>query len=99
MPASASIWLSVLLGFLVNGTYWAVKEVARDIEDPFVYDPTDLPLAHLQVGRGGWVVVVCVGGRAPSTAGEFPPGVGEGLSARRRHTRITTHTYLTSVNC
>ena len=30
-------------------TYWAMNEVARDLEDPFVYEPNDLPLARFQV--------------------------------------------------
>lgn len=30
-------------------TYWALNEVARDLEDPFIYDPNDLPLARIQV--------------------------------------------------
>ena len=30
-------------------TYWAMNEVARDLEDCFLYEPNDLPLARLQV--------------------------------------------------
>lgn len=29
-------------------TYWALNEVARDLEDCFLYDPNDAPLARLQ---------------------------------------------------
>lgn len=29
-------------------TYWSLNEVARDLEDAFLYDPNDAPLARLQ---------------------------------------------------
>ena len=31
-----SIWLGVLLNFFAVLTYWALNEVARDLEDPYV---------------------------------------------------------------
>jgi predicted membrane chloride channel (bestrophin family) len=44
------MWLAVVLDFLSINTLWVLNEVARDLEDPFVYEPNDLPLARLQVG-------------------------------------------------
>ena len=44
-----TLWLSVILDFIAVQTYWALNEVARDLEDPYVYEPNDLPLARLQV--------------------------------------------------
>lgn len=42
------LWLGVVLDFFCVQTYWALNEVARDLEDPYVYEPNDLPLARLQ---------------------------------------------------
>lgn len=44
-----SIWLGCLVNFFCVQSYWCLNEVARDLEDPFVYDPNDLPLARYQV--------------------------------------------------
>ena len=41
-----SIWMSVLISFFVALSYESLHEVARDLEDPFVYEPNDLPLAR-----------------------------------------------------
>lgn len=38
----------VVMGVAVTWTLWALNEVARDIEDPFTYEPNDIPLARLQ---------------------------------------------------
>ena len=46
-----SIWLGCLVNFFCVQSYWCLNEVARDLEDPFVYDPNDLPLARYQVRR------------------------------------------------
>ena len=43
------LWLGTVLDFICVQTYWALNEVARDLEDPYVYEPNDLPLARLQV--------------------------------------------------
>ncbi|GAB4814316.1 hypothetical protein N2152v2_001362 [Parachlorella kessleri] len=42
------VWLGVVLTFISVLTYWALNEVARDLEDPYIYDPNDLPLARHQ---------------------------------------------------
>lgn len=42
------IYYCVLLDFFSVLIYWSLAEVARDLEDPFVYDPNNLPLARLQ---------------------------------------------------
>eukprot|EP00210_Caulerpa_lentillifera_P008077 g7712.t1 len=40
--------LAVVLDVISVVTYYALNEVARDLEDPFIYDPNDLPLATYQ---------------------------------------------------
>lgn len=45
-----STWIGLVINFLSVQSYWCLNEVARDLEDPFVYDPNDLPLARYQVG-------------------------------------------------
>jgi len=45
----ADVVISTGLTFVAAITYWATNEVARDLEDPFVFDPNDLPTARLQV--------------------------------------------------
>lgn len=44
-----STWTGLVINFLSVQSYWCLNEVARDLEDPFVYDPNDLPLARYQV--------------------------------------------------
>lgn len=44
-----AMWLAIIVDFCAVQSYWAMNEVARDLEDPFVYDPNDLPLARYQV--------------------------------------------------
>lgn len=41
-------WLAVVLSVVSVVTYWALNEVARDMEDPFLYEPNELPLAKQQ---------------------------------------------------
>lgn len=41
-------WLACIVTFMSTITHWATNEVARDLEDPFVYDPNDLPSSRLQ---------------------------------------------------
>ena len=45
---TTSILLSSSMTFLVTHTYIMLNEVARDIEDPFHYDPNELPLPQIQ---------------------------------------------------
>lgn len=40
--------LAVVLDMISVVTYYVLNEVARDLEDPFLYDPNDLPLANYQ---------------------------------------------------
>ena len=47
-----STWMGLVVNFLCVQSYWGLNEVARDLEDPFVYDPNDLPLARYQVSTG-----------------------------------------------
>jgi predicted membrane chloride channel (bestrophin family) len=39
----------MLLNILSVATYWAINEVARDLEDPFILDPNDFPHQLYQV--------------------------------------------------
>ena len=42
------VWLSCAMTFMASFTYWVLHEVARDMEDPFLYEPNELPLSRLQ---------------------------------------------------
>ena len=46
-----STWMGIVVNFFCVQSYWCLNEVARDLEDPFIYDPNDLPLARYQVWR------------------------------------------------
>jgi len=41
-------WVGAVFCYFATTTYWALNEIARDIEDPFLYDPNHLPLSWLQ---------------------------------------------------
>ena len=43
-----STWFGALLSFIATFTYWTLNEIARDLEDPFLYEPNDLPLPRIQ---------------------------------------------------
>lgn len=43
------LWLAILLDVISVQSYFVLNEVARDLEDPFIFEPNDLPMAHLQV--------------------------------------------------
>ncbi|KAL0045047.1 hypothetical protein WJX82_006316 [Trebouxia sp. C0006] len=43
-----STWMGIVVNFFCVQSYWCLNEVARDLEDPFIYDPNDLPLARYQ---------------------------------------------------
>lgn len=43
------MWMGIVVNFICVQSYWCLNEVARDLEDPFVYDPNDLPLSRYQV--------------------------------------------------
>lgn len=45
---STSVWVACTVTFLGVHTYIMLNEVARDIEDPFHYDPNELPLPQMQ---------------------------------------------------
>lgn len=52
-----STWMGIVVNFFCVQSYWCLNEVARDLEDPFIYDPNDLPLARYQVRRPA--VITC----------------------------------------
>jgi len=41
-------WIGVMTSFVTILTYWSLNEVANEMEDPFGYDPNDLPLTCFQ---------------------------------------------------
>jgi hypothetical protein len=43
----SSEWVAVTLSCISVCTYWTINEVARDLEDPFLYEPNEFPLATL----------------------------------------------------
>ena len=43
------LWLAIVIDIVSVQSYWVLNEVARDLEDPFVYPPNDLALCHIQV--------------------------------------------------
>ena len=43
----SEIWLVVSLNFITTWIYFGVNEVSRELEDPFTYDPNDLPLTRI----------------------------------------------------
>lgn len=42
------LWACLVFNFVCVLTYWALHEISYDIEEPFVYDPNDLPLSRYQ---------------------------------------------------
>lgn len=46
--AIKTTWLAFLITFISTWTHYGLNELARDLEDPFLYDPNDLPLARIQ---------------------------------------------------
>ena len=61
--------LATALSVISAATYWALNEVARDTEDPFMYEPNDLPLATLQFHFNELLLAQLLTIRPP-TAGE-----------------------------
>ncbi|QDZ19730.1 hypothetical protein HOP50_03g22470 [Chloropicon primus] len=43
-----SLYFGAFLAFIATFTYWTLNEIARDLEDPFLYEPNDLPLPRIQ---------------------------------------------------
>ncbi|XRB20716.1 bestrophin [Pseudoscourfieldia marina] len=44
----ADVVLAPFLTLVAVWAYWTLNEVARELEDPFIFDPNNLPLAKLQ---------------------------------------------------
>eukprot|EP01023_Acetabularia_acetabulum_P020213 TRINITY_DN20429_c0_g2_i1.p1 TRINITY_DN20429_c0_g2~~TRINITY_DN20429_c0_g2_i1.p1 ORF type:complete len:458 (+),score=86.68 TRINITY_DN20429_c0_g2_i1:226-1599(+) len=53
-----SVWLAAVVTFIAVLTYWTLNEVARDLEDPFWYDPNDLPLSYYQYAFNERLLVI-----------------------------------------
>ena len=43
-----SMAFGAFLAFIAVFTYWTLNEIARDLEDPFLYEPNDFPLPRIQ---------------------------------------------------
>ena len=58
---TTDIALSTVMTFISVQTYMTLNEVARDVEDPFHYDPNELPLPQVRscadrsVGSGMYI--------------------------------------------
>lgn len=46
---SKTMWLALVVDIIGVQSFFALNEVARDLEDPFVFEPNDIPLAYMQV--------------------------------------------------
>ena len=68
------------LTFVVMVVYFGMHEVARDLEDPFIHPPNDLPAADLQRDFNARLVAAWDGCQAGDAGGGF--GGGEMLSER-----------------
>ena len=47
-PGEFNPWLAAVMSFLCTSGYYAVNEVAIELEDPFGDDANDLPMQHYQ---------------------------------------------------
>ena len=45
-----SIGFGAFLAFIATFTYWTLNEIARDLEDPFLYEPNDVS-PHIPTDR------------------------------------------------
>ena len=81
------------LTFVIVLSYFGMHEVARDLEDPFIHPPNDLPAAELQRDFNARLLAAwdgCRRGDAGEARGEFLPDSGrleallEACSARER---------------
>ena len=62
-------WLLATFTFIASLTFWLLHEVARDLEDPFLYEPNELPLPCV-----GWEIQVPGGfGRSVPVRPSFRP--------------------------
>ena len=43
-----SLSMGIILSVVCAMTFWALQETSRELEDPFAYEPNDLPLPRLQ---------------------------------------------------
>lgn len=41
------MWFGVPLCVVSVQIFWALNEVSRELEDPFLFEPYELPLSHL----------------------------------------------------
>lgn len=59
--------LSLLINFLTLMSYFALNELAKDMEDPFIFDPNDLPLVRHHYDFNERLLAVANTRRPPST--------------------------------
>eukprot|EP00897_Mesotaenium_endlicherianum_P004622 jgi/Mesen1/4188/ME000219S03324 len=60
-----SAWLAALMTFIVVFGYYLISEISREIEDPFKFDPNDLPVATLHYDFNVRLVIAFVKGLIP----------------------------------
>lgn len=70
--------LAVVLDVISVMTYYALNEVARDLEDPFIYDPNDLPLATYQHEFNERLIIIQKTKKPRTPAEEMHCGRGRG---------------------
>lgn len=47
MSVCRELWVLVSFNFMATWLYFCINEVCRELEDPFNYEPNDLPLTQL----------------------------------------------------
>lgn len=65
-------WLAILLSGMSVITYWTLNEVARDMEDPFLYEPNELPLPRFTYDFNETLATLLAPRRPPSLIGLAP---------------------------
>lgn len=58
--------LSLLLNFITLMSYFSLNELAKDMEDPFMFDPNDLPLVRHHYDFNERLLAVATTRRPPS---------------------------------
>jgi len=68
-------WIGVMTSFVTILTYWSLNEVANEMEDPFGYDPNDLPLSCFQYDLNKQLLTISWKSR-PQYFDEIESGLG-----------------------
>lgn len=84
------VWLTALSTFFAVMAFYLINEVAREIEEPFKFDPNELPVAHYQYKFNARLVTAFVKSVIPE-GGLFSHIDGKeltGMICRRRPTLV-----------